>query len=568
VNDKDHSVALRRGDSNGLPDRLWLDDDFVPMPEGADADFNGGLASVGYVKSALGRAAWVWCGTAVLGLVIGLGLLGAAPPAAQATTTILITHSPIEDPVAAMETDTAMAQSDAVAGRAIRQLGSHDTPVAFDGTYTATTVTERILTITARAPSGGAAIRAANVVAAQFLAFRASQLNSEQQQTLASLNQQITAAKQHVAALATQITAARAQPSSPAQHARIVVLQSEHNEASAALIVLEQTIRDDESTAQVNTAQQVKGSRVIEGAVLAHRSHLKLLVEYGGAGLAGGLALGLGLVAVRAMVSDRLRRRDDVARALGVPVKLSVRAVRISRWLPSRRGLAAAQGREMRRIVAHLRGVLARSVAPKSAAAKSGRAAKALAVVCIDNVDVAALSVVSLAVATAQQGKRVVVADLSDGAHAARLLGVADAGLTAASVGDVRLQLAVPDRDDFVPSGPLNRTSPWVQLAPPSEALVTAYESADLLLTLVSLDPAIGADHLRTWASDVVAMVTAGRSSVTKVQAVGEMLRLAGSPLASAVLIGADKSDESLGVTEPPGGQAPTTLGDVGFASR
>ena len=42
-------------------------------------------------------------------------------------------------------------------------------------------------------------------------------------------------------------------------------------------------------------------------------------------------------------------------------------------------------------------------------------------------------------------------------------------------------------------------------------------------------------------------MVTAGRSSWTRIHAVGEMIRLAGMYLVSAVLVGASKTDESLG---------------------
>ena len=116
---------------------------------------------------------------------------------------------------------------------------------------------------------------------------------------------------------------------------------------------------------------------------------------------------------IRALVSDRLYRRDDVARALGAPVKLSVGAVRVSRWRPGRRGLAAARNPNVRRIVAHL---------GRAAPARS-RGGTALAVVPVDDRQVAALSLVSLAVSCAQQGMQVVVADLADGAPAAGLLG-------------------------------------------------------------------------------------------------------------------------------------------------
>jgi hypothetical protein len=68
----------------------------------------------------------------------------------------------------------------------------------------------------------------------------------------------------------------------------------------------------------------------------------------------------------------------------------------------------------------------------------------------------------------------------------------------------------------------------------------------------VTLDPALGGEHLATWASDVVVVVTAGESSATRVGAIGEMIRLAGAHSVSAVVIGADKTDESLGVTLAP----------------
>jgi hypothetical protein len=82
--------------------------------------------------------------------------------------------------------------------------------------------------------------------------------------------------------------------------------------------------------------------------------------------------------------------------------------------------------------------------------------------------------------------------------------------------------------------------------------LAAACASADLLLTLITLDPSVGGEHLATWAADAVVVVTAGRSSWTKIHAVGEMIRLAGTRLASAVLVRADKTDESLGVTPAP----------------
>jgi hypothetical protein len=82
--------------------------------------------------------------------------------------------------------------------------------------------------------------------------------------------------------------------------------------------------------------------------------------------------------------------------------------------------------------------------------------------------------------------------------------------------------------------------------------LAAACSAADLLLTLAVLDPSLGADHLASWARGAVVVVTAGRSSAARIRAVSEMIRLSGTSLVSGVLIGADKTDESLGLTGKP----------------
>jgi hypothetical protein len=159
----------------------------------------------------------------------------------------------------------------------------------------------------------------------------------------------------------------------------------------------------------------------------------------------------------------------------------------------------------------------------------------------------------------------VVVTDLASVAPAAALLGSKGPGVRSVRVNDTQLTLAVPDRDDlspFGPSGPVPANEPRSEF---TAAVSEACASADLLLTLVTLDPSIGADHVASWASRAVAVVTVGRSSWAKVHGVGEMVRLAGVSLVSAVLVGVDKNDESLGVTEQSG--TLTTPADLGLGT-
>ena len=116
----------------------------------------------------------------------------------------------------------------------------------------------------------------------------------------------------------------------------------------------------------------------------------------------------------------------------------------------------------------------------------------------------------------------------------------------------VPLLVAVPNGDDIAPVGPLRGDDVPAVLTPPDEAVVAACSSADLLLTLVTLDPATGGEHLATWASEAIAVVTAGRSSAEKVHSAGELIRLAGTRFNSAILLGADRTDASLGLLDLP----------------
>jgi hypothetical protein len=181
------------------------------------------------------------------------------------------------------------------------------------------------------------------------------------------------------------------------------------------------------------------------------------------------------------------------------------------------------------------------------------RGIAALAVISVDNPQIPASSLVSLAQSYAEEGKQVVLADLCSGAPAARLLGITDPGVRQVSADVTRLVVAVPERDDPVPLGPLDRgrTAPGPRSSF-TEAAADACAAADLLLTIATLDPALGGEYLATWATEAVAVVTAGRSSWEKIHGVAELVRLSGTRLVSAVLIGADKTDESLGIIRTP----------------
>jgi len=526
------------------PEHLWIDDDFTAV-EDRPADSAANLVSLGFFTAALRRSAWFWRVTAVVGLLVGSGLyLGPHPY--QASTTLLLSVGAEAQPGTAILEDQVLAQSHTMAGLTLHKLGLQESVSSFLRSYTATPLTDRALQITASAPSSDEAVRRANALATEFLTFRADQLQAEQRLEFTALDQQVTQDKQHVASISRQISQLSAQPASSSQRVRLSALREQGTSASNDLAALQQQVSTSMAAARVVTATMIGGSNVLDPASpVPPPSRLKHLLLYAGGGFIIGLILGMGIVVVRALMSDRLRRRDDVAYALGAPVKLSVGTVRVRRLLPGRRGLAAADCHDVRRIIAHL----------GNAALPQSRGAVALAVVPVGDPRVAALALASLALGCAESlpGSQVIVADLCPGAPAGRLLGMKHPGIHDVFVNDVQLGVAVADPDDVVPVGPLG-SGPGLALPDrATEPLAAACASADILLTLAALDPSLGGEHLSTWANAAVVVVTAGRSSFTKIHAVGQMIRLAGTRLVSAVLVGADKTDESLGVSPTPG---------------
>jgi len=535
-------------------DRLFefLDSDEYAYVDDRPTDIGTGLTNLGFIKAALRRRRRLWYTLAAVGLVIGLGLAVKQAPSYQASTSLLLTPqaAPGEASGAPILNEQTIAESRAVAELAMKKLGLQGSVSHFQGEYTVTAPTDRLLVITVSAPSSSEAVARASALATEFLQFRTTMAEAAQKLVPGTFQQQLQQAQQKVNSLATQVQQVSAEPTSPDQQANLKDLQTQYQNAIADQNTVQQANIQNLNSSTITTQQVVQDSGVLDPAsALQPHSRLKHLITYAFIGLIGGLLVGMGWVIISALISDRLRQRDDVARALGASVKLSVGTVRLSGRQEGRGESIAARSAYIKQAAAYLD----RAVPP------SPRGPANLAVVPVDDVDVPAACLVSLALSCAQRGLRVVVADLCEGAPAARLLGVADPGVGTVNVQDMSLIVIIPDPDELLPVGPFQSRTARVQAAGP---VVTASTSADLLLTLATLDPALGGEHLAGWARSAVAFVTAGKSSASKIHAVGEMIRLAGMSLISGILVGADETDESVGgVTPDSGGDATEKAG-------
>jgi capsular polysaccharide biosynthesis protein len=527
-------------EGNGEREQLGVYDDFAATGN-PSADFVPGLVNLGFIKAAIWRSVWFVTFLAAVGLIGGLAYYVKYPKAYQASASLLITLSPYEDSQTATLNNQAMAETSSVATLAMRKLGLQQSTSTFLKTYSISGVTTRVLTITASGPSPNQAQSRASAVASAFLTFRADELGAQQNLAVASLNQQVNQAKHRVDSLDTQIGQLSGQPVSPAQQSHLGQLRAQRTSAENTLSSLQQAVIGSQSTTLPALTAALKNSQVLSVTPIPYPEK-RTLVTYVAVGLIIGLAVGLGIVILRALVSDRLRRRDDVAYALDAPVKLSVHTLRAHRRLAAWPGRAAKRNRDMRRVVAHLH----------SAVPRKTQGAQGLAIVAVDNAPVVAQAVMELVTSYAGSGTQVVAADLSSGAHLAHLAGLKGPGTHTVSRNGVTFAMAVPERDDMAPAGPLPPFNSPPGRAQAPDPLVTSDVSADLLLTLATLDPAVGGDHLATWASNAVVVVSSGESSAERIHGVGEMIRLAGMRLDSVVLLGADTSDESLGLTPRP----------------
>ncbi len=524
------------GIGDDLPEHLWADDSFTIEEDSS----TGGLISLAFVMSAVKRRKQVWCALAVLGLVIGAGLYVSKPTLNQASTTILLNDGPnSQDPSAEILTDAALAQSTAVGAAVIHKLGLPGSVSTFLGSYAVSTDGDSVLGVTTSAPTSAEAVQEASAIAEEFLALRVSYAQLQQKQTESALNQQLAHAKQNYASITDKVNEVSSQPSTSGQQKQLADLQHQQQTAGSALSEIEQNVTSSIVSGRVATQLEIDESRVIDTAEPLKHSRTKTLALYVGGGLFGGLVVGLAVVAIGAMASGRLRRRDDVAYALGSPVKLSVGPLRAGR-LPGLSGRGSKRReRDMNRVVDYLR---------KSMPVMSN-GFTSLAVVAVDDAETAAQPVVALALNCAKQGRRVFLVDLSRGRHTTNVFKLSQPGVHKVSHNGVHLMVSIPSDDDVAPVGPIRRSGPIGLSSQQADGpLADAAAGADVVLILVTPDPAIGGEHLRTWASVAVAMVTAGASTSEKIGAVGDMVRAAGLRLDSAVLIDADESDESLGL--------------------
>jgi capsular polysaccharide biosynthesis protein len=516
----------------------WTDDDDLFVDERSTAFPPDALVTVRFLRDAVKRHRRIWLVLAFAGLLAGLAMPTVLPPAHVSSVRLVLTHREGDDPARAAATDVSLATTHTVAQRAIDQLKLTETPDELLKQYTATALTDRVLEISVSAKTSEQATQLATVLAQTYLRFRREQIAKLDD----PLRRDLVTAREKVTEAEAAVRAAGDNPGEPKVPASPQAIRL--GTARERLVFIEHELLDEEVQ-----ASRMNSSRLLDVAAPVPVSKKRTLAISAGSGLMAGVFLGLGFVVVRALLSDRLWKRQDIARSLASRIRLSTGRPPRLRWWPFPKYLRKSQRQhpEIRLLVQHLEQQItwSKSTTP------------ALAVVSIDDVQACALATASLAVSVAAQGKHVLVADLTGTGVLAGLLGVKTTGTHESHFSEARQRIDVylPDPDRGPAQGNHLRLNENNRSTGSGDlALDASWDAAGLVLTLSTLTPTLGADHLATWASRAAVVVTAGRSTATKIHATGEMLRLAGMSIDTAVVLNADRTDEGVGVAEAADG--------------
>jgi hypothetical protein len=504
----------------GTPAPVFDDDDQAspgrPMPT---------LVSLHFMRMALRRRRLACVLSAVLGLVAAGTFMLAFPLPHEAKASLVLTHDPDVDSTRAMATNVSLLQTRTVATRTTERLGLTVKPDAFLKSVTVETQGSELMILTLSAPTDAEAVRQLDGLTSTYLEFRAEQLSSQSRILMGGMQQRIKELQVDVADISRRIEQLTADTT--ASPSTLSDMISQRAYLVDRIEALQQSVED----ATLRNSAVVSSSRVLDPPAAEPGLAKRTVVLGLASGLIGGAALGCGTVLFFAITSDRLRRRSDVAGALGLAVPVSVGRIAAIpkglRWLPPLGAVNHRRVSDRQRLAQAIEDeLLTHPSAP-------------LAVAGLDNTDELGLAVAAAARGLAARDYSTTIIDLTNRGSRGLMnvpwaIGSSNAptllrprGLPPLARGAADLLTVGQWHDDD--------STPQPQLG-------------DVTLVLAELDPAVGADHLTAWADRVILVVTAGRSSVEKVRTVGEIVRSAGLDLRFAALLRTERMDESSGL--------------------
>ncbi len=530
------------------------------------------------LRDALTRTWRIWVGAAIVGGVLGVMALVALPGSSTATTTLLMVHP--DSGESAMTTDLTLVKTRAVASQVLSDLDLQESPEALLSTVTVTQLNDQILFLTMSGPDASAAVQRATALVQHFIEFRAQELRKVADGLIRGYQQKIADLKSQVDDLTRQYDRLSGEPTVDDVRASDII-------AARATLANQITLtQSDAEEARLRTEAAITATHVIDAPRVQPHGFGRQLVLFAASGAILGAALTAGIILLRALTSDRLRQRREVATALGIPVRVGVGPISARGFLGRTEGAAlswvvrpwgrSASGtspmtvspqepvrrldrRRRRNLEALVQGFeyalpprLTNGPRPKSSRDEHGHSGRrsaptTLGLAAVDRADTAAVVLRAVGERMAERGVPVLLVDLSSTGALAPGPGLSEHS-DAASAGP---RIYRPERDPALSYGP-RRTRGYPERGTEDLGeLGAAWYEADLVLVLVEVDPGIHLDILRTWVNRIIPLVTAGRVNSELLSTIAGLVAQAGLEMPFALLEGADRSDQTLGQPVP-----------------
>ena len=492
----------------------WRIEDPEPYPTPPGV-VQGSWVSLHYLRSALQRRWWVIAASTTTGVLLALVALFLLSGSTTATSTVLLTHSPTDDPLTAIQTDESLLGTRTVSESVVKQLGLPISPDALRSSFSSSQLSTELVEIQLQAPTAQEATTRLNALASTFLAFRNVQLKGQTDHTIQANDDQISRLQSSAKLLTHEYNSALAQG-----HGQVA---SDALNRKSQLLDQIATLQSENQASQVQVDAVTTASHVIDAAAVVPTSQPKRVVLGVMSGLIIGGGLGVAVVFVHTLLSNTLRRREDVATALSRPVAFSAGAVR---------GRAPWKRNARRDNLEILAKGLATAV-PTESSSREG-----VAMLGVGDLPSAASVLLAAARQLQDSGDRVFLVDLTREGSLIRAGRGARADLPVhrpqERVGPTYGRLSVASSAEAGPAegDPLHEE--WV--------------AANVVLVLGEIELGVGVGHLNTWADRAVLLVGAGKATAELLRSISRMLMRSGPTLEFAILVGADRTDQSLGL--------------------
>jgi hypothetical protein len=266
---------------------------------------------------------------AVVGLSAGLALGVLRPPMPTARALVILPPTALTGtgtPVRDMQTEVIIATSTPVLAAAGSSVSPPISPTELKHDVAVTAISQDVLQIQAGAAGADEAVRLTNAIATDYIAY-ATRTSGSSGAAVSSLQQQSSALTQQIQDLQKQINAASSQlasegATSPAGQRDGSLLESLHTEQEQVAIQLN-NVNSDIVSAQASATLAAGATKVLQQAAVVPPSQTRN-AELALSGAMAGLLAGSIFAVVRARKDHRLRLRDEVAGAVGIPVLASI----------------------------------------------------------------------------------------------------------------------------------------------------------------------------------------------------------------------------------------------------